>query len=175
MEKYIVLPILLRLIRLSIYLIFCGILLSQIINDFDLLKDVYDGDLNLLFLLKYFYFSNRLIQVLIVLIGFAGFFIKNPIGWTLQSTFFYFFVFMPIFMNESQFLLFEIAQLLIPISFVFLMNLRVVTNEYNLKTENILTYNLGSIFSSLLITYLWGLFILNSNYSFWEIIEKINN
>ena len=162
-----------RILRIFFGLVFLFLLflwLKQLLTEIDEFKTIHNINLTFLKVIKGSYYSGTFIESIILLIAIIGFLIKKPIGWLLQVTFFFYYVFFWIcivFQENYHTHLEQMIIVLIPILLISLMNIKPIVEFYRIKKSNLLTYNMVSIVISLGIVFLKG-YLQIGRASWWE-------
>ena len=165
------------LFGLVFFVLFIG-WVSQLITDINVFKNIHNIRLSFTQVLKAIYYSNSFIEPLILFLAITGFWIKKPIGWFLQLNFFLFFIlyffFILIWQNPNSLTL-NLLSMIIPASFVVLLNIKSIAEHHQIKKSSQITIILITLIIALGLTFLKGYLILNKSLSPFQIIEKINS
>jgi len=165
--------------RLLIGLILLTLLIVQSVSVFDNLRDLkfhHDIEVNFLKTIKYLFYSNFFIRPILLIVAIIGFFQLNKFGWLSISTLFYYSLFVIVFIiipstyNDW----YDFIFLIIPVSFIGVVNLKSIRIKYKIKNKLALTLNMIAIIIGLGLTYLNGYIHLYHDLSIWEIIDKIH-
>ena len=164
--------------RLLIGLILLILLIVPIISVLDNLRDLklhHDIEINFLKIIKYLFYSNYFIRPILLIVSIYGFFQLNKFGWLSISILFYYTLFVIVFITVPSTYndWYDFIFLLIPFSFIVILNLKSIRVKYKIKTKVTLTLNMIAIIIGLGLTYLKGYIHLYHDLSIWEVIDKI--
>jgi hypothetical protein len=165
-----------QILRIVIGLVILVLIVGHVNILFNTIRDLkyqQGVELNFIKIVKAVFYLTYLISPIIFLVAAVGYFWKSMTGWIMLTILFYFTLFDNFFINIPSYSnsLLDYLFLLIPLCFVFIMNMKTIRRIYN--TKNNIVSNLIAILTSLLIVFISGYVKLNYDMHIFEIIEKI--
>jgi len=166
-----------QILRIVIGLVILVLIVGHINLLFNAIRDLkyHQGvELNFTKIVKAVFYLTYLISPIIFLVAAVGYFWKSMTGWIMLTILFYYTLFDNFFINIPSYSnsLLDYLFLLIPLCFLFIVNLKAIRSIYNTKS-NMIVSNLIAILSSLIIVFISGYVKLHYDMHIFEIIEKI--
>lgn len=166
-----------RVVIGAILLMFLVFWIIGVLQDIKSVSEIYGKNISLVLGTKAIFYSNNFIRPTLILLAIIGYFIYNTYGWIMICNLFYFIAFQFIFIvmpSSNGTSWYDYFAVLLPLSFIGLMNFKLIRESYNFNPKLIIVENMISIMVALILVQVKGYFHLQNNFYWPEFLGLFN-